>query len=405
MLQTPPPRAWFSRGWIAVPIVALATTLLPGVVAASPTQSVGDLQKQAAQIASQLDSLNNKSSMLDEQYNETEIKLQSLNSQLGTLRQAVTQAQADLDKHRSTAKKYAVDAYMTGGRVDDLVDPGNDNASISRRRIYLSAVNGDRQTVIAQVTNSEQDLHQSEAALKSKTDAIATQKSDLDKSRSELRSTINQQQQLQASVTGQLATAVAAEQARRAAAAAAAAQAAEQAAAQAAARQAAAPAHSNSPTGHGSAARTVTVGGTGGGTGHATSPSSGPSLPTGNFPVPSALPAGAAGAIAAARSQLGVPYHWAMASPGVGFDCSGLVMWAYSQVGISLPHSSSAMYAMTQRISYSQLQPGDLVFNGSPVHHVGIYVGGGMMINAPHTGANVEYDPIGYAGVVSFGRI
>jgi cell wall-associated NlpC family hydrolase len=133
--------------------------------------------------------------------------------------------------------------------------------------------------------------------------------------------------------------------------------------------------------------------------------SSAPSLPSGNFPVPSALPAGAAGAIAAARSQLGVPYHWAMASPGVGFDCSGLVMWAYSRVGISLPHSSSAMYAMTQRISYSQLQPGDLVFNGSPVHHVGIYVGGGQMINAPHTGANVEYDPIGYAGVVSFGRI
>ncbi len=80
-------------------------------------------------------------------------------------------------------------------------------------------------------------------------------------------------------------------------------------------------------------------------------------------------------------------------------------MWAYAQVGVSLPHSSSGMYAMTQRISMSQLQPGDLVFNGSPVHHVGIYVGGGQMIHAPHTGTVVQISPIGYAGSVSFGRI
>ena len=377
-------------------------------MAASPTQSVGDLQKQAAQITSQLDTLNNRSSVLDEQYNQTEIKLQSLNSQLAGLRQSVAQAQAALDKHRSTAKKYAVDAYMTGGRVDDLVDPGKDNASISRRRIYLSAVNGDRQTVIAQVTNSEQDLHQSEAALKSKTDAIAAQKSDLDKSRSDLQSTINQQQQLQASVKGQLATAVAAEEARRAAAAARAAQAAEQAAALAAAQQAAAPARVRTQSTHSTTTDTsggnggATRGGDGGGSGS----SSTPLFPSGSFPVPRALPAGASGAIAAARSQLGVPYHWAGATPGVGFDCSGLVMWAFSQVGISLPHSAEGQRQGSQRISASQAQPGDLVFFGIPAYHVGIYLGGGQMIDAPHTGTVVQIQAIdGFGSSVSFGRI
>ncbi len=212
-----------ARGWIAVPIVALVTTLLPGVVAASPTQSVGDLQKQAAQVASQLDALNTKSSVLDEQYNETQIKLQHLNDDLAASRQAVAEAKSALDQHRSTAKKYAVDAYMTGGRVDDLVDPGNDNASISRRRIYLSAVNGDRQQVIAQVTNSEQDLHQRETSLKAKSDAISSQKATLEKAKSQLQSTIDQQQSLQSSVKGKLADAVAKEEARRQAAAAAAA--------------------------------------------------------------------------------------------------------------------------------------------------------------------------------------
>ena len=72
-----------------------------------------------------------------------------------------------------------------------------------------------------------------------------------------------------------------------------------------------------------------------------------------------------------------------------GFDCSGLVMWAFAQVGVSLPHSTYALYAMGVPVSSDQLQPGDLVFFDG-VGHVGIYIGGGQFVHAPHTGDVVK---------------
>lgn len=91
-----------------------------------------------------------------------------------------------------------------------------------------------------------------------------------------------------------------------------------------------------------------------------------------------------------ARSRLGCRYVWAGSGPNV-FDCSGFTMWCYRQIGISLPHSSAAQINCGQRVSRADIQPGDLVFFGSPIHHVGMYVGGGMMIHAPHTGDVVKY--------------
>lgn len=90
-----------------------------------------------------------------------------------------------------------------------------------------------------------------------------------------------------------------------------------------------------------------------------------------------------------AESRIGCPYRWAASGPNT-FDCSGLVVWCYRKVGISLPHSSRAQIHSGQRVSRKDLQPGDLVFFGSPIHHVGIYVGGGEMIHAPHSGARVR---------------
>ncbi len=90
-----------------------------------------------------------------------------------------------------------------------------------------------------------------------------------------------------------------------------------------------------------------------------------------------------------AKKYLGVPYVWAGASPS-GFDCSGFTMYVYKKVGVSLPHSSRAQINCGARVSRNNLQPGDLVFFGSPIHHVGIYVGGGMFIHAPRTGDVVK---------------
>jgi peptidoglycan DL-endopeptidase CwlO len=94
------------------------------------------------------------------------------------------------------------------------------------------------------------------------------------------------------------------------------------------------------------------------------------------------------GVVGYAMSFVGTPYVWGGASPS-GFDCSGFVMYVYAHFGVSLPHSSYAQYGYGSPVSMSQLQPGDLVFFDG-LGHVGIYVGGGSFIHAPHTGDVVK---------------
>jgi cell wall-associated NlpC family hydrolase len=94
------------------------------------------------------------------------------------------------------------------------------------------------------------------------------------------------------------------------------------------------------------------------------------------------------GVVGIALAQLNTPYVWGGAAPG-GFDCSGLVMWAYAQVGVSLPHSSYAQYGYGVAVSRDQLQPGDIVFFDG-LGHEGLYIGGGQFVHAPHTGDVVK---------------
>jgi peptidoglycan DL-endopeptidase CwlO len=112
-------------------------------------------------------------------------------------------------------------------------------------------------------------------------------------------------------------------------------------------------------------------------------------LPGGNPSAPAN-----SGAAGIAAQYLGIPYKYGGASPSTGFDCSGLTMYVYAQLGISLPHNAAAQYSSGAPVSRENLQPGDLVFFGSPIHHVGIYTGGGQMIHAPQTGYTVCYSPL-----------
>ena len=115
--------------------------------------------------------------------------------------------------------------------------------------------------------------------------------------------------------------------------------------------------------------------------------------PTSESPVRRATLGERAAAIAL-RAR-GVPYRWGGASPASGFDCSGLVYWAYGRTGIELPHSSYALYDRGRAVARSEMQAGDFLFF-SGLGHVGIYIGRGRMVHAPHSGRRVE--------VVSLGR-
>ena len=110
------------------------------------------------------------------------------------------------------------------------------------------------------------------------------------------------------------------------------------------------------------------------------------------------------GVVGIAMRYLGVPYVWGGASPR-GFDCSGLVMYVFAQIGVSLPHSSYAQYGMGTPVGLGELQPGDLVFFAG-ASHVGIYIGGGQFIHAPHTGDVVKISSLSgwYSATFAGGR-
>ena len=109
-------------------------------------------------------------------------------------------------------------------------------------------------------------------------------------------------------------------------------------------------------------------------------------------------------AVNAAMSQLGVAYRFAAATPGVAFDCSGLTSWAWGAPASACRTSPAQQYASVPHVPASAAQPGDLMFFYSPISHVGIYLGGGQMVDAPNSGAVVRRAAVNWGNVVGVGR-
>jgi cell wall-associated NlpC family hydrolase len=121
-------------------------------------------------------------------------------------------------------------------------------------------------------------------------------------------------------------------------------------------------------------------------------------------PIPRPLPTTAV-ALGWAFAELGKPYVWGATGPN-SFDCSGLTQFVWHQAGVAIPRVAAAQDAWTIPVPLSQLLPGDLVFFGkTDIHHVGIYIGDGLMINAPHTGDVVRVSSIWWSDLAGFGRV
>jgi peptidoglycan DL-endopeptidase CwlO len=122
-----------------------------------------------------------------------------------------------------------------------------------------------------------------------------------------------------------------------------------------------------------------------------------------NFVLPEATTVGTV-ALRAALTRRGDPYVWGAAGPGE-FDCSGLVVWAFAQEGISLPHYTGSLWNSGMHVSESDLEPGDLVFFFADISHVGIYIGNGLMVDAPSAGQVVQVQEVFWDDYVGAVRI
>lgn len=375
--------------------ITLFVTLLPGVAGAQPfdrQQSIGTLHEQARKLAAELDQLDQKTNDLDEQYNDARLQLDGLRQKLADNQAQVDAARAQLDTNRADAQRYAIEAFVGNSDDSGLVGIADDAIEESQRRTYLASRYGDSEQVVEGLVAAQKDLADQEADLSAANDKVEAKQAEIENAKTQLEATIKNRRDLAAGVQGQLEEALKAEQARLAAVAEAKAKAEAEAAAKRAAAARRVPAvavQAAAPGSSGSAARAMTV------------VASSPPAAASTTPVP----AGAPTAVEVALAQQGDPYRWAASGPD-SFDCSGLIMFAYKAAGVSLPHSSRALRGMTERISVDELQPGDLVFGGSPVHHVGMYIGNGQMVHAPHSGDVVRVASVySTSKPVSFGRL
>ena len=380
--------SWFFRRHPTRVLASVIAALLLTSVASPSAHAdqIATLKAQASAIASKISTLGIQEEVLSETYDRTQSQLNALEAKLAQAKSALAGAQASAAQARAALAADAIQAYVDGG-TNPLSIPtqSNTQAVALLRSEYASTLATDQSEAIDRYKTASLEEQTASTKLANQASVVAAQVSLLATQRNSLVSTSDQLTAIQAQVSGQLAAAVARQQAAAFAAAVAAQQAA-------AARQIAA----SRPAQFSVAAGGVAQGGGGQTTGYQAQGAT-----AAYTPPPQSSAAGRA--VAAAESRVGDWYQWAAAGPST-FDCSGLVMWAYAQAGISLPHYSGAQYADTIHIPMSALQPGDLVFFANPGEHVAMYVGGGDIIEAPYTGAQVHIVPM-YSGFVLAGRV
>ncbi len=401
----------------AIVLAALSAGLLAVVPSARADQLSND-RAYAQNLTAQIAALGLREAALGEQYDAGVVALQQANGRVAAAAKALSGAKLSQRKTVVLLRQDAVQAYVGGGPALQLAGPvvlSNVNQALLRQELEQTFASHETDALDSfQFAAAEESTAQAAYVLARNADRQRLQ--GLEQDRQQVAAAQNRLVGIQQQVRGQIATLVAeiqreemlaeqrAEDARlareKAAAAAAAAQEAAAAAAQAAAeraaqevalqqqeqQQAAEAAQQAAQTRQAAvvqantsaveSATTTTV---------PAETSSAPSLP-----APSSA---AATAVAAAESRVGDPYVWGAAGPDE-FDCSGLVMWAYEQAGIDLPHYSGAQFSDTTQIPMSDLEPGDLVFPANPGEHVAMYVGNGEIVQAPYTGADVQIVPL-----------
>jgi len=338
-----------------------ALIVLPGFLSSIGTSYAAPSKAQVDSAKAKLEALNRQVEIMAEQWNTAKAQLTAIRVKQAAAKNAMDTAQAAADAARADLDARETSAYTSQGSQLDGLLGSQSFADFSDRMAYMSAIAGHDADLATQYQSAQIQADAARQTFEAAGADAAKQLAILTDRKQQIDATASKARDYYTRIYGSWhAAQVAAQKAAAAAAAAAAASSG------------------------------------GGGTSS-----------TGGY-VPPPPPNGSAAEIAItyARSVIGTQYVWASADPNVGFDCSGLVLWAYAHAGVSLPHSSAMMAAMLPHVSRADLVPGDLVFFYSPVSHVGIYIGGGMMIDAAHSGPGGEVNirSIDY-GFVYGGRI
>jgi cell wall-associated NlpC family hydrolase len=350
-----------TAGWtpIFVLVVALAAGLLLAVGPASADPSVDSKKEQAQAILAELDQLDTDLAQSNESYNFDNGELDRLDGELELNGRHLVAARKSLNVAQRRIAERLRDLYVNGegDSTLEVILGAQSLDDIIARLDAISRVSSQDARILRTVKRYRAEVETRRAKLKDARVDQAQIVSERAAQKASIESRLAERQQLYESVKDEIAELQAAERQRQAMLIA---QARERLAAQqaAVAAQASADTYSNS-------------------------------APDVSVETPSYVPppdgSKASQVVAIAMQYLGVPYVWGGSSPSQGFDCSGLVSYVYAQIGISLPHHAASQYKYGTPVPYGAWEPGDLVFF-SGLGHMGMYIGGGQFIHAPHTG-------------------
>jgi cell wall-associated NlpC family hydrolase len=403
------PHARSAAGLLVAVSLLLAGLGVGMARAETPAQRIARLRAQAAKVQATIDRTNDQIEQVVEQYNANQEALAQTLARERQTRALLAQARSQLAGAQRVLGERMRSIYINGpvSGLEQLLEVRSLSDAVVMTRYQQSATESDARA-IATVETSKAKLTQVATSLEAQQRAqeeiraqLADQRKDiearlaeqqrfLDRLTGDVKHAIEQEQQRQEELRRQaLARKLAAERAAR-----------EKAAREAAAREAAA----REAAARAAAAQQAQA------QAQQAQAQQAPPQPAPD-PVPSGSSSAARQAIAFARAQIGDPYQFGATGPD-SWDCSGLMLKAFASAGISLPRTSAGQYSVGRHIqSMVDLRPGDMVFfafnTGDPstIHHVGLYIGGGLMIEAPHTGAFVRTASINRSGYLGGTRV
>ncbi|MEU1629139.1 NlpC/P60 family protein [Streptomyces sp. NPDC020096] len=314
--------------------VTVLTATAAAAVALSSQAANADPKPSTSDVKSQVDALNQQAEQATQQYDGAKAQHDQLQKQVNDLQNKVAREQATLNKLVDNIGTLAASQYRSGG-IDPSVQlflSSNPNDFLDKAST-LDQLSGKQADELKQIQEQKRTLDQERTEAATKLAQLDSTQKQLEQKKKDVQDKLSKAQDLLNSLTAQQRASI--DQQNR-----------------------------------------------------ASRDNQRPNL--GNSAAASQR---AAAALAAAQSVIGSPYVWGATGP-TSFDCSGLTSWAYGQAGVSLPRTTWDQANAGTHLTMDQLQPGDLVLFYGDLHHIGLYAGNGMVLHAPHTGADVRYESI-----------